>query len=267
MTAEERGAAGRKPPARSRLATAVVAIGLILLKWGKFLLLGLKSTKVLTSAATMLVSMVVYATIFGAPYAVGFVLLILLHEMGHFLAARQRGLAVGAPTFIPFFGAWIQLKAMPHDVETEAYVGIAGPVFGTVASLACYGIARLGGGDLFLALAYSGFFINLFNLLPLSPLDGGRVTAIVSPRIWLLGAPLLIALFFYRPNPMLIVVAILAIPSLIKAWRYDPADPKNAAYYGVSPTLRIQYGIAYLALIVFLAVMMQGLHGMLGHLR
>ncbi|QOT80757.1 hypothetical protein F7R26_025415 [Cupriavidus basilensis] len=99
---------------------------------------GLKMGKLLTTGGTMLLSIGAYALIFGWRYAVGFVLLILVHEMGHFLAARRRGLAVGA-------------------------------------------------------LAYAGFFINLFNLIPLSPLDGGRVTAVLSPRIWFLGVPVLVA--------------------------------------------------------------------------
>src|SRR5207253_1567850 len=99
----------------------------------------------------------------------GFVLLIFVHEMGHYLAARQRGLAVGAPTFIPFVGAWIEMKELPHDVETEAWVGLAGPLLGSAGALACYYLYRSSGETLFLALAYAGFFINLFNLIPLSP--------------------------------------------------------------------------------------------------
>src|SRR3954471_24837974 len=99
--------------------------------------------------------------------------------MGHYVAARQRGLDVGAPTFIPFIGAWVQLKYMPHDAETEAYVGIAGPVAGTAACVGCYYAARYWGEPLLLALAYAGCMINLFNLLPLSPLDGGRITAVL----------------------------------------------------------------------------------------
>src|SRR5882762_6227155 len=96
----------------------------------KALLFLLKSKAALT-AGSMLLSVFAYSLIWGWQYAVGFVLLIFLHEMGHFIAARQRGLNVGAPTFIPFVGAWIQLKDMPHNAETEAYVGIAGPVAGT----------------------------------------------------------------------------------------------------------------------------------------
>lgn len=183
------------------------------------LLSGAKLGKVALTAGTMLLSIGVYAMIWGWAYAVGFVLLIFVHEMGHFVAARQRGLNVGAPAFIPFVGAWIQLKDLPHDAQTEAYVGLAGPVAGTAAALACFEWGRYTGDGLWLALAYSGFIINLFNLLPISPLDGGRVTAVISPRLWLLGAPLLVGLFLWHPSPMFLLVALLAWPSLMKAFR------------------------------------------------
>ena len=111
---------------------------------------------------------------------------------------------MGAPVFIPFVGAWIQLKDQPLNADTEAYVGLGGPFAGTLASLACYFAARDTGSDLLLALSYAGFFINLFNLIPLSPFDGGRITAVLSPRVWLAGVPVLVALFFWRPSPMLI---------------------------------------------------------------
>src|SRR5919206_1532798 len=103
---------------------------------------GLKLGKLLTTGGTMLLSVVVYAFVWGWRYAVGFVALMFVHEMGHYIAARQRGLAVGVPTFIPFVGAWIELKEMPHDAETEAFVGMAGPLVGTLGALACYWYAR-----------------------------------------------------------------------------------------------------------------------------
>src|SRR5512145_2205614 len=93
-----------------------------------------KLGKVLLTGGTMIISVFAYSLIYGLWYDVGFVLLIFVHEMGHFLAARQRGLNVGAPTFIPFVGAWIELKQLPHDVETEAWVGLAGPLLGSVAA-------------------------------------------------------------------------------------------------------------------------------------
>ncbi len=222
-----------------------------------------KLGKLLTTGGTMILSVFVYALIFGWPYAVGFVGLLFVHEMGHYIAARQRDLDVGAPTFIPFVGAWIALKDMPHDAETEAYIGFGGPFAGTLAALACYFAARNTHSDLLLALSYSGFFLNLFNLIPLSPFDGGRITAVLSPRIWLLGVPILIALFFYRPSPLLILMAILAAPQVMKAWRFDPNAPENQAYYTVKPEQRITYALYYIGLAGFLAVMTHDVHEML----
>jgi Zn-dependent protease len=219
-----------------------------------------KLGQVLTTGGTMILSVLAYALVWGWPYAVGLVLLIFVHEMGHYLAARQRGLAVGAPTFIPFVGAWVELKDLPHDVETEAYIGIAGPVVGTLGAMAVYWLAQVQDSRLLLAIAYGGFFINLFNLIPLSPFDGGRITAILSPKVWLAGVPILGALFFWRPSPMLILVALLAAPNVIKAFRYDPNAPENQRYYGVPLRKRVEYACWYLGLAAFLAIMTHELH-------
>lgn len=227
------------------------------------LLGGLKFGKVLLTGGTMLLSVFAYGLIYGWPYAVGFVGLIFVHEMGHYLAARRRGLDVGAPTFIPFVGAWIELKDMPHDAETEAYVGFAGPLVGSLGALACYAAARVYDSNLLLALSYAGFFLNLFNLIPLSPFDGGRITAVISPRLWLLGVPILVALFFYRPSPLLILMAVLAAPQVIKAFKYDPQAPENMVYYGVKAETRLTYAAYYLALAGFLAIMASDVHDML----
>lgn len=226
-----------------------------------------KLGKLLTTGGTMLMSVIAYAFVFGWPYAAGFVGLIFVHEMGHYLAARQRGLAVGAPTFIPFVGAWIELKDQPHDAETEAWVGFAGPLLGSIAALGCYFAARETDSRLLLALAYAGFFLNLFNLIPLSPFDGGRITAVLSPRIWLLGVPVLIGLFFWRPSPMLVLMAVLAAPQVLKGWRYDPHAAENRDYYAVSAETRLTYALYYLGLLGFLAVMAHDTHEMLGALR
>jgi Zn-dependent protease len=224
---------------------------------------GLKWGKLATSGGSMLLSLVVYAAIWGWRYAAGFIALLFAHEMGHYVAARQRGLNVGAPAFIPFVGAWIALKDQPVDVETEAYVAIAGPVVGTIAALAVYLWARSEDSGLLLAISYSGLFLNLFNLLPISPLDGGRVTAVLSPRIWFLGVPILLALMLYRPSPMLIIVVVLALPQLMKAWRYDPKASENFAYYGIPLQTKFEYCAAYLALAALLAIMTYDVHEML----
>ena len=224
---------------------------------------GLKWGKLATTGGTMLLSLVVYAGIWGWPYAAGFIALLFVHEMGHYVAARQRGLDVGAPTFIPFVGAWIALKEMPHDVETEAYVAMGGPLVGTVGAVLCYLVGRNTDTSVLIAIAYAGLFLNLFNLLPVSPLDGGRITAIISPRVWLVGAPLMLGVLLYRPSPVLLIVVIIALPQLIKAWKYDPSAPENAAYYGVPLQTKLEYGALYLALAAFLAVMTYDVHEML----
>ncbi|TFY96162.1 site-2 protease family protein [Ramlibacter humi] len=226
-----------------------------------------KLGKVLLSGGSMLLSIVAYAFVFGWRYAVGFVGLIFVHELGHYLAARQRGLDVGLPTFLPFVGAWIELKEQPHNAETEAWVGLAGPLLGTVGALGCYFLARDNDSRLLLALAYAGFFLNLFNLIPLSPFDGGRITAVLSPRIWLLGAPLLVGMFLWRPSPLLVLMAILAAPQLVKAWKYDAGAPENAQYYAASAETRFTYAMYYLGLLAFLAVMAHDTHEMLGTLH
>ena len=228
------------------------------------LLSGAKFGKLFTTGGTMLLSVVVYAFVYGWKYAVGLVALIFVHEMGHYVAARRRGLAVGAPTFIPFVGAWIDLKQQPHDAETEAFVGLGGPLLGTVGALAAYFVARNENLPWLLAVAYAGFFINLFNLIPLSPFDGGRITAVLSPRVWLLGVPVLGALFIYRPSPMLFLVALLAAPQVWKALTYRADSPEAQTYYAVPARVKWEYGLMYVGLTAYLAMMTHDVHEMLG---
>lgn len=219
----------------------------LLLKFGK---LG----KVLLTSGTMLISVIAYSWVFGWPYAVGFVALIFIHELGHYVAARQQGLEVGAPTFIPFVGAWIDMKEMPRNAQVEAYVGMGGPLVGSIGALACYFAGRYFDSNLLLALAFSGFFLNLFNLIPLSPLDGGRICAAISPKLWLVGLPLLIGLFFYRPSPLLILIAVLAAPQVWKVLRGHETEEERA-YYMTDAETRLSYGAAYIVLAGFLAIM------------
>ena len=210
-----------------------------------------KLGKVLLTGGTMLLSVFVYAITFGWRYAVGFVGLIFVHEMGHFVAARKCGLAVGAPVFIPFVGAWIALKDANMDPETEAYVGLAGPLLGSVAALGCYLLARHNGEPLLMAIAYGGFFLNLFNLIPLSPFDGGRIVAVISPRLWLLGVPILLGLFLWKPSPILILMALLAAPRVWSAINGSAGSLRHT----VKPGARLKYGAQYLGLVAGLALL------------
>lgn len=227
------------------------------------LLAGAKFGKVLLTSGTMLLSVITYSFIFGWWYAVGFVGLIFCHEMGHFIAARQRGLDVGAPMFIPFVGAWIQLKEQPMDVETEAYVAMAGPVVGTIAAMGCFYAADSLQSPLLRALAYAGFMLNLFNLIPLAPLDGGRITSIISPKTWWIGAPLIVALFLWNHSPMLLLLALLSIPHLLSTFQRTGSVMPDR-YYDVSPSTRWSYAAYYLLLAGFLGVMTYETHRAVG---
>jgi len=228
---------------------------------------GVKLGKLALTGGSMLLSVVLYAVVYGWKYAVGFVLLMFVHELGHYLAAHQRGLGASLPMFVPFLGAWTELDKMPHDAETEAFVGLGGPLLGTVGALACYFFARNAGGgeDItwLLAVSYGGFFLNLFNMIPMLPFDGGRITAVLGPRIWLVGAPVFGFLLWRNPSPMMFIVALMAAPQLWKAltWKKDSEEART--YYAVSNKVRIEYGAYYLVLLAFLAMMTQDVHEML----
>lgn len=216
----------------------------------------------LLTSGTMLLSIVTYAVAYGWWYATGFVALLFVHEMGHYLAAKQRGLNVGAPTFIPFVGAWIQLRDQPVDAETEAFVGIAGPMLGSAAAFVCYLLARDSGSNLLFALSYAGFVLNLFNLVPITPLDGGRIVSVISPRIWLLGIPILVVLFTIDQSPLLLLIAVVAIPQAWKTLRNR--DVLDSAYYRAAANIRYQYAAQYLALTAVLSIMAFEVHETLG---
>src|SRR5215207_2812655 len=181
---------GRRRGLLKRIGGVIVAAGLVLAKLGakvKVLLVALPKLKVLTTSGSMLVSIVAYQLIFGWPFAVGFVLLLLLHELGHVIQLRREGVEASAPMFIPFLGAVISAKSLGDDAAAEARVGLAGPILGSLASLVPLVVWLATGSDFWRALAFIGFFLNLFNLVPILPLDGGRATAALSPWVWLGG--------------------------------------------------------------------------------
>jgi Zn-dependent protease len=116
-----------------------------------------------------------YALLFGWRFAIGFVLLILVHELGHYVEAKRQGLSPSLPVFVPFLGAYVALKGQPFDPWRNALVSIAGPIAGGLAALACLLYGEATGSDLMRALAYAGFFLNLINLVPVGILDGGHI--------------------------------------------------------------------------------------------
>jgi Zn-dependent protease len=229
---------------------------LLLLTAGKF-------AKVLLSTGSMLVSLGAYALVYGWRYAAGFIAMLFVHELGHYLAARNRNLNVGLPTFLPFVGAWISLKEQPMDAETEAYIGIAGPLLGSGAAFVCYLYAEYAQSPTLLAVSYAGFMLNLFNLIPLSTLDGGRIMSAISPKLWLLGVPLLICLFIWHPSPMIIVIGLMALP---RVWSViTNKEMSDSAYFQVKKVVRISYSLQYLVLVATLLVLSFEVHEQLQH--
>ncbi len=142
---------------------------------------------ILKSGGTMLLMIGVYTAMWGWRFAVGFVLLLLVHECGHLLVAKKFGLKVGAPVFIPFMGAFIALKEAPKNAWMEACVGIGGPILGSLGALLCNSLGEIFNAPVFIALAFMGYFLNLFNLTPVGMLDGGRIVTAMSRWLWLPG--------------------------------------------------------------------------------
>jgi Zn-dependent protease len=246
---------GRRSVLR-RVGGPLVAIALLVAKFGtklKALLFLLPKAKFLTTSGSMLVSIVAYQLIFGWLFSVGFVLLLLLHELGHVIQLRREGVKASAPMFIPFLGAVISAKSMGDDAAAEARVGLAGPVLGTIATLIPLGLWLTTGDEFWRALAYIGFLINLFNLLPVLPLDGGRAMAALSPWVWLVGFAGLIALTVFFPNPILLLVLLFGGMESWRRWKLRNS-PEGRAYHDIPARTRVLVAVTYLGLAALLAV-------------
>ncbi|MCP3977917.1 MAG: site-2 protease family protein [bacterium] len=214
----------------------------------KFLLPIVKFTK-LGTLFTMLLSVWAYGLFFGLPFALGFVLLIFVHELGHGLVMQQQGIRAGAPVFIPFVGAVIAMKSLPRDAYVEALVGIGGPILGSVGAFVCLVVGWVTGGQIWYALAYTGFMINMFNLIPISPLDGGRIVGVISRWLWFVGYAVGIAVFLKTYSPILFLILLLGLFSLGSTLRGP-----HQRYFEVEPQKRLAIGVAYFGLLALLAL-------------
>jgi Zn-dependent protease len=215
---------------------------------------------VLQTGGTMALSIVVYAQVFGWWFAVGFVVSILVHEMGHVYAAYRLRIPVSAPLFIPGMGALILQKKEARSAWDQALIGIGGPVAGTLAGLVLLAGYHVTGLPLLMALAYTTFFLNLFNLAPIVPLDGGWITGAISPRIWLVGVVVLVGLFFsgVLRNPFLLLIVVISLPRLWHGLRHGDATPPGGV--PVEPHQRSQMAAAYLGLCGLLLWLMMETH-------
>jgi Zn-dependent protease len=256
---------GSEPSTLQRLKKLFAPVGIALLfivKFAaklKFLLLPLaKVFPFLKTGGTMVISIGAYALFWGWKFAVGFVLLLFVHECGHLVAARCFRLKVGAPVFIPFMGAFIALKEAPKNAWMEAWVGIGGPLLGSAGALCCDVLFQLTDNPLYRALAYTGFFLNLFNLVPIGFLDGGRIVTALSPWLWVVGVVAMVGFLVIHPNIIVIFILLASLPRLWSLFRKKSDEERR--YFEVTPGQRLLMALFYFGLIACLLLAMKATH-------
>jgi Zn-dependent protease len=248
----------RKQPLLKRTFGPVIAAIVAFLAKFKAILVLLPKLKLLTTTGTMFVSVAAYAWIWGLQFAVGFVALLLVHEMGHVIQLRREGIKASAPMFVPFLGAVISARSLGDNALAEARVGLAGPILGSTGAAACILVWHATGSDLWRALAFTGFFLNLFNLLPVVPLDGGRAMAAMAPWMWVVGFVALIPLVFLFHNAIMLLIVLFAGMETYRRWKLRKnGGAQQEAYYRVKPLDRALVAGVYLSLIALLVV---GMH-------
>src|SRR5438045_5810481 len=253
----------RAPPPREstggkieKALRPIRVIGVVILKFIgkiKFIL-----PILLKTGGSMVLMVGVYASIWGWKWAVGFVLLLLLHECGHLLVAKKFGLAVSAPMFIPFMGAFIALKDAPRNAWMEACVGIGGPILGSLAAAACHALGLTLNYPLLIALAWTASFLNLFNLTPVGMLDGGRIVTALSPWLWLPGFAALGWLAWTHPNFIVWILLFASLPRIFSLFRQRTEEERR--YYEVAPVRRWLIATMYFGLIGALVLGMHVSH-------
>ena len=244
-------------------AWQIISIGKRMLGRGLICAAGLiamlKMGPLVIMALSMLISIAVYAMAFGLQFAVGFVVLLFAHEYGHLVASRVVGLKVSNPIFIPFVGAVIRIKDLPRNAKMEANVAIGGPAMGTLSALVCLAFYLWTNSMLMLVLSYTACLLNLFNLIPCDPLDGGRIAAAISPRLWWLGSIVMGILFIYTYN---IFVFIIFVFSLFRLWK-NAHTSTASPYYQLTTSQRLTVGWWYFGLVIVLGGTTLYISGML----
>ena len=196
------------------------------------------------------VTIAAYATQYPLGVVTGFVGITLIHEVGHAVAIRAKGLRAGFMVFIPFIGGAVTLKGQPRSVFDDALIGLAGPFFGTLASLAVLQVYKWTSDPLYLLIAFLGFALNLINMVPIGMLDGGRISAAISKWMWVFGGGLIVYKVFDQPNPLTIIIAVLAAFQVYASIEREKSDPR---FYEITGGQRAAIAVLYFALVIFLA--------------
>jgi Zn-dependent protease len=245
------------------LSGLILLLGVIALKTKGAILLFFEKVRVLLvnpfegfgaiqyaiAGGSFVVTIVAYTTQFPLAVVTGFVVITLIHEIGHAVAIRAKGLRAGFMVFIPFIGGAVTLKDQPRSAYDDAIIGLAGPAAGTAASLVCLQIYKWTSDPLWLLIAWLGFVLNLFNLLPIGMLDGGRISAAVTKWMWLLGGGAIVYKVLDQPNPLTILIAVLAAFQVYASIVREKTDKR---FYEVTPAQRAAIAVLYFALVIFL---------------
>jgi Zn-dependent protease len=234
------------PQRRGVLGTLAAAVAVAVTKLALVL-------KLLASSWTFVLSLVIYVAFFGWRLGIVLVFVLLAHELGHYYAYRAHGLAARLPVFIPFLGAFTA-GAIAPDLETDAYIALAGPIVGLGLAALCYAVGALMNDRFWFACADVSAFLNLFNMLPLLPFDGGRIIGAVWPPLWVAGIVLFVgaSLWLHVPIIFVAIIALLGLPSMLATFR-GQVDPRAAA---MTLRSRIRVGAWYALTLVALAIVL-----------
>ncbi|MGM9985649.1 MAG: site-2 protease family protein [Bacillaceae bacterium] len=197
---------------------AIVAVGLLLLSKAKFLLPLLKVLK-LHTLASMFISIGAYALVYGWQFAIVLVYLMFIHESGHLWAAKRVGIPTTPAIFIPFMGAVVGLKEMPRNARDEAYMAYMGPLFGLLSFLPAIPLYLYTEEPVWALMITLGSLLNLFNLIPVSPLDGGRIVSVISTKFWFIGLIILAVFSFFTKSAIGILILIMGVISLVEVYK------------------------------------------------
>jgi Zn-dependent protease len=246
-----------RPPQRSLANMAGMAGtgALVLFGKTKYVLAALKLTK-LAPLASMVLTVGTYAMFFGLPYATGMVGLILVHEIGHAAVMHMRGVPFSPMVFIPFMGAVIATKEQPRDAWEDALIAFGGPVLGSLGAGAVGIAGHTMDSQLLIALADFGLMINLFNLLPLGSMDGGRIAGALSPYMSVAGVGMGACLAYTGAihNPLFYLILLSGTYQTFQRFYNPGAMPPN--YYAITPSQRAAIGLGYVGLVGGLALAM-----------
>src|ERR1700736_874923 len=251
---------------RNGLLGGLAAAAAAAFAYGKWVLLLIFKIPAAGTLISLVVSFGGYALFYGPWFAVALLTMIFVHEMGHVVEIRRQGMQATAPIFIPFLGAAIFQRSHPTDALKQAQIGIAGPIAGTIGATVAFALYGTLHSPVLLLAALIGFYINLFNLIPIWQLDGSWILAPVSKWFMVGGYALMAAavFVFHFVSPLLIIVALLGVPTLLQRFR----DAANPYYTSVPARARAAMGAAWLALVIFLGIaslQASSLLGTIGH--